>query len=65
MSKLTPAHFVRQVRQEMAKITWPTQKETSVSIIMVCVMAVISALYFALVDNTLMFVIGKVLGFGG
>jgi preprotein translocase subunit SecE len=64
MSKLTPAHFVRQVRQEMAKVTWPTRKETSVSIVMVCVMAVIAALYFAFVDNALMFVIGKILGFG-
>ncbi len=64
MSKLSPARFIREVRQEMAKVTWPTRKETGVSVVMVCVMAVIAALYFVVVDNTLMFVIGKILGFG-
>lgn len=64
MSKISPARFIREVRQEMAKVTWPTRKETGVSVIMVCVMAVIAALYFVVVDNALMFVIAKILGFG-
>lgn len=45
-----PAKFVREVRQEMNKVTWPTRKETTVSTIMVLVLTVISALFFLLVD---------------
>ena len=28
MAKTSPAQFIREVRQELAKVTWPTRKET-------------------------------------
>ena len=37
MAKVNPAQFVQQVRQEAAKVTWPSRKETSISTIMVFV----------------------------
>ena len=43
MAKTNPAQFVRQVRQEANKVTWPTRKETMVATLMVFVMVVIMA----------------------
>lgn len=65
MAKVSPAQFVREVRQEMAKVTWPSRKETTVTTISVFVMATLAALFFFLVDQILAFVIGLVLGIGG
>ena len=51
MAKVSPGQFVRQVRQEGAKVTWPTRKETTISTIMVFVMVTIAAIFFLLVDQ--------------
>jgi preprotein translocase subunit SecE len=42
--------FVTQVRQEVAKVTWPTRQETTVSTIAVFVMLGMAAVFFFLVD---------------
>lgn len=57
MAKSNPGQFVREVRQEMAKVTWPTRQETMVSVLMVCIMAVLAALYFVGVDSIIRMVI--------
>ena len=51
MTKLNPAKFVREVRQEAHKVHWPTRKETMVSTGLILVLVFISALFFLLVDN--------------
>ncbi|MBI07712.1 MAG: preprotein translocase subunit SecE, partial [Rhodospirillaceae bacterium] len=38
MFKATPIDFLRQVRQEVSKVTWPTRRETVTSTIMVIIM---------------------------
>jgi preprotein translocase subunit SecE len=38
MAKTSPAQFIRQVRQEVSKVTWPTRKETGITTAMVFVM---------------------------
>ncbi len=53
MAKTNPAEFVRQVRQEVSKVTWPSRKELITSTIMVLVMVVIASLFFLLVDSVL------------
>lgn len=50
MSKTSPIEFVRQVRQEVGKVTWPTRKETVITTIMVFVMVFLAALFFTAVD---------------
>lgn len=57
MAKSNPGQFAREVRQEMAKVTWPTRQETMVSVLMVCIMAVLAALYFVGVDSIIRMVI--------
>jgi preprotein translocase subunit SecE len=58
------AQFAREVRQEAAKVTWPTRKETSVSTGMVMVMVVVAALFFLVVDQLLALAVQVFLGFG-
>jgi len=62
MAKTNPAQFVRQVRQEASKVTWPTRRETGIATIMVFVMVVIMALFFLLVDEVIAFAIQLILG---
>lgn len=65
MAKTTPALFVRQVRQEVAKVAWPTRKETTVSTVMVFVMVVVAALFFLLVDQVMSWGVKLIFGLGG
>jgi preprotein translocase subunit SecE len=50
MANTSPGLFVRQVRQEMAKVSWPSRRETMISVILVFVLSVILGLYFLVVD---------------
>ena len=65
MAKTNPAQFIREVRQEASKVTWPTRKETGVTTAMVFVMVVLAALFFFLVDTVVAKLIQLVLGLGG
>ncbi len=60
----SPGQFIQEVRQEMAKVTWPSRRETTVSTIMVFIMIVILAVFFLGVDAILRFGIGLLLGLG-
>ena len=62
MSKTSPAEFVRQVRQEVSKVTWPTRRETFVTTIMVFIMATVMAIFFLGVDQLLSYLIKLILG---
>lgn len=64
MAKISPARFIREVRQEASKVTWPTRKETIISSIMVCVMAVISAIFFLAADSVISQVVKFILNIG-
>ena len=50
MSKTSPAQFVRQVRQELKRITWATKRDTLFATITVLLMAVLASVFFFLVD---------------
>ena len=65
MAKTSPAQFVKQVRQEAAKVTWPSRKETTVSTTMVFIMVVLAALFFLLVDQVFATAVKFVFGLGG
>jgi len=65
MSKTTPAEFIREVRQETAKVTWPSRKETLVTTGMVFVMVVICAIFFLLVDWTFGSIVQLILNLRG
>ncbi len=65
MAKMNPALFMRQVRQEVSKVSWPTRKETGVTTVMVFVMVTVAAIFFLIVDQIIAVGIQGVLGIGG
>ena len=46
-----PAKCVREVRAELARVTWPTRKETMVTTGLVFAMVALTAMFFFLVDQ--------------
>jgi preprotein translocase subunit SecE len=64
MAKTSAAEFIQQVRQEMARVTWPTRKETLVTTAMVFVMVFIAAAFFFVVDQALSYGVRLVFGLG-
>jgi preprotein translocase subunit SecE len=62
MAKTSATEFVQQVRQEVARVTWPSRKETMVTTAMVFAMVFVAAIFFFLVDQ--MFSAGVRLVFG-
>jgi preprotein translocase subunit SecE len=65
MAMVSPAQFVREVRQELAKVTWPSRRETLVTTASVLVMSAVAALFFFLVDQIIAFAVRLLLGIGG
>ena len=60
-----PAQFVREVKQETSKVTWPTRKEVTISTITVLILVLIASLFFMLVDAVISTGVEIILGFGG
>ena len=65
MSKVNPAQFIRQVRQEVAKVSWPSRKETGIGTVMVFMMVFLAAIFFFVVDFGLSWGVQLILGLGG
>ena len=63
-SKTNPFAFLQQVRTEVAKVTWPSRRETMITTIMVFIMVLLASLFFLLVDQTIGWLVGRLLGFG-
>ena len=53
MAQTNPLEFLRQVRQEVARVTWPSRKETAVTTAMVFAMVFVAAIFFFLIDEAL------------
>lgn len=49
-SRTNPLQFMQQVRAEVAKVVWPTRRETTLTTVMVFAMATLTAIFFFLVD---------------
>lgn len=65
MASVSPAQFVRQVRQEVSRISWASRRDTGLATITVFVMATIAAIFFLIADMVLSNVVQFVLGLGG
>ena len=64
MAKTNAAEFVQQVRQELARVTWPTRKETMVTTAMVFVMVFVAAMFFFVVDQMMSYGVRMLFGLG-
>ncbi len=64
MAKISPAQFIREVRQELAKVTWPSRKELVATTLSVLAMSALAAVFFFVVDQLIASGIQLVLGLG-
>lgn len=62
--KTSPAAFLRQVKQEVAKITWPTRQETTQMTVVVIIASLVMAVFFGVVDALSLRLVGWILGIG-
>jgi len=60
MARTSPGLFVRQVRQEISKVTWPSRRETTISVILVFIFSAIIGIYFLIIDRILTFGISQI-----
>ena len=61
MARTNPLEFLQQVRQEAAKVTWPTRRETMITTTMVMIMVAVSSVFFLVVDAALHWMVERVL----
>ena len=50
---VNPARFVREVRAEVAKVTWPSRKETLVTTGLVFALSGLAAAFFFIADQVI------------
>jgi preprotein translocase subunit SecE len=61
----SPTQFIRETRQEAAKVAWPSRKETMITTAMVFVMVILASLFLFFTDQIIAWVLRLVLGLGG
>jgi preprotein translocase subunit SecE len=61
MARLNPIQFLKEVRQETAKVTWPSRNEVLISTVMVLVLVTAASLFFLLADQIISFLVGLML----
>ncbi len=61
---MNPLKFVDEVRQEVAKVIWPTFKEVWTTTIMVLIMVTLASIFFMLADVAIGSVVQYVLSLG-
>lgn len=63
-AKKGPVEFVRQVKSEGKKITWPSRQETTVSMIAVFIMVFVSSIFLYFADQIIAYFIRLIMGLG-
>ena len=64
MARLNPLQFMQEVRQEVAKVTWPTRKEVWITTVAVMIMVAAASVFFMLADQLMAAVVTFILGLG-
>ena len=64
MAKFDPAQYVRDVRSEVAKVTWPSRRETLITTGLVLALSTVAAIFFLVVDQVIAFAMRFVFGLG-
>jgi preprotein translocase subunit SecE len=65
MARTNPFQFIQQVRNETAKVTWPTRRETAITTVMVFIMVALATAFFFVADQVLAWGVGLLLGAAG
>jgi len=59
-----PLKFLRDVRSEAAKVTWPSRKETLITTGLVFALSALAAVFFFVADQVVGLAIRAIFGFG-
>ena len=62
--RTSPALFVRQVRQELLKVTWPQRKDVFISSGIVILLVILFSIFFLLSDQLWSFAIKQIIQIG-
>ena len=54
--------FIREVRQEVDRVTWPSKNEVIITTVVVFVLAILGSLFFTVVDTTVYRLIHAIIG---
>jgi len=58
---VNPFKFFQEVRQETAKVTWPTRNETWVTTVAVLIMVTLASIFFLLADQLMGWIVSTIL----
>ena len=58
---MNPFQFIQEVRQEVAKVVWPSRKETWMTTVAVLIMVTLAAIFFMIADQLLGYIVTTVL----
>lgn len=64
MARYNPVEFVNEVRHEVSKVTWPTQREVMITTVLVGIMVAMASIFFLMADQVLGFLVKSLLSFG-
>lgn len=64
MAKIAPLEYIRQVKSEVQKVTWPSRKETVTSTIAVFIMVAFASIFLFLADQVMALAVRWILGLG-
>ncbi len=62
LAKLNPVQFSREVRQEIAKVTWPSRRETLITTGLVLALSSLAAIFFLVADQLIQLAMRWVFG---
>lgn len=65
MAIANPVKFIQEVRSEVSKVVWPSRREVLMTTVMVFIMAMLTAIFFFLVDLLIRTGLNGVLGYFG
>lgn len=60
----SPVQYIKEVKQEAGKVTWPSRKETIASTIAVFIMVIMASVFLYLSDQILAYLVSLVLEIG-
>jgi len=63
LAKIDPVQFSREVRQEVAKVTWPSRRETLITTGLVLALSALAAVFFLVVDQIIQLAMSFIFGF--
>lgn len=63
MASFNPVRYLREVRAEAKKVTWPSRKETTMSTVAVFIMVFLASVFLYFADQVLAVALRFILGF--